>query len=121
MSLISRFHCYANKSQSYRRVDQIDSKVVVPRERDRSTADGYATLPLLLETVGDRVPAMHFAQRSNLARIEQHAFGGRRLARVNVGEYANVANVTGTVAQGDQTVGRSSQAKDQLGQEELHL
>ncbi|MNL03037.1 hypothetical protein D3C87_1235620 [compost metagenome] len=75
------------------RVDQVDLRCV-PADRDGRAADGDAALLLLrLEVHAGRATA-HVADAMALAGIEQDAFGGGGLARVDVGNDADVADVS---------------------------
>src|SRR6202012_1872343 len=74
------------------RVDQVDLRAV-PVHRDGRAVDGDAALALLRIEGQARVAVVHFADAMVLARVEQDAFGGRGLARVDVRDDADVAQV----------------------------
>ena len=78
-----------------RSVDQVDL-VALPLARDRRALDRDAALALLLEVVGRRaglavLGVVDFDDLVLLARVIEHALGRRGLARVDMGDNADVA------------------------------
>jgi len=81
-----------------RRVDQVDLRAparrrVLPRRRDRGGRDRDAALALLRHPVSDGRAIVHVADAIRAPGIEQHALRQRRLAGVNVGDDADVADL----------------------------
>ena len=74
------------------RVDQIDLNVF-PRERDRGGVDRDAAFLLLGIVVGDGGAFIDRADAVAEPAVEQHPFGDGGLARVDVGDDADVAKV----------------------------
>ena len=78
-----------------RSVDQVDL-VALPFARDRGALNRDAALALLLEVVGRRaglavLGVVDFDDLVLLARVIEHALGRRGLARVDMGDNADVA------------------------------
>jgi hypothetical protein len=88
-----------------RRIDQIDldlwtSDHTVPARRLHLPGEGHAggvdrnpPLLLLRIVVGDRGPLVHFAHSVAEAAVIQHPLGDGRLAGIDVGDHADVAEV----------------------------
>ena len=66
-----------------RRIDDVDADVL-PGAGGRGGGDGDAALLLLLHPVHGRRTLMHFSDTVRDARIEEDAFGRRRLSGVDV-------------------------------------
>ena len=75
-----------------RRVDDVDA-VVLPRSSRRGRGDGDAALALLDHPVHRRGAFMHFARSVDPTGVEEDALGGRRFARIDVGNDADVARL----------------------------
>ena len=78
-----------------RRVDEVDL-IALPLAGDRRALDRDAALALLLEVVGGRaglavLRVVDFDDLVLLARVIEHALGGRGLARIDMGDDADVA------------------------------
>ena len=79
------------------RVDDVDAMLVVllvhalPEARGRGGSDRDAALLFLLHPVHDRSAVVDLADLVGEAGVEQHALGCGRLARVDVGDDADVA------------------------------
>ena len=74
------------------RIDNVNA-VVPPEAGDRRRGNRDAALALLLHPVGDGGAIIHVAHPIRLACIEQDPLGGRRLARINVGDDAYVTDM----------------------------
>ena len=66
----------------------------VPEAGDGGGCDSDAALALLLHPVGRGVAVMHFAYLVRAAGVEKHALAGGGLARVDVGDDAEVAHAS---------------------------
>ena len=71
-------------------VDYVDG-VAGPLAGDCGGLDGYSALALLDHEVGCGVAVMHVAVLVYLTGVEKYAFGGRRLARIDVGDDSDVS------------------------------
>ncbi len=65
---------------------------LAPETGDGSRGDGDAALALLLHPVGGRLALVHLADFVLRTGVEEHALGRGRLARVNVGNDAEVSH-----------------------------
>ncbi len=73
-----------------RRVDDVEA-MLVPLAAGRGGLDRNAALLLLVHEVGRRFAVVDFARTMNFPRELQDALGRGRLARVDVGKYADVS------------------------------
>ncbi len=74
------------------RVDEVDG-AVAPLERNAGAVDGDAAFLLLLVPVGGRVALVHGAEQVRGPAVVEEVFGGRGLARVDVGDDAQIADL----------------------------
>ena len=74
------------------RVDQVDL-VVAPGNGGGGAVDGDAPRPLLRVVVHGGVAVMHFTGAVDFAGGEQHPFTDRGLARIDVGNDADIAKL----------------------------
>ena len=79
-----------------RRIDEIDHQRtpvgIFPATSDRRRDDRDSPLALLVEIVGGGVPLVDIPHPVDLAGVIQDPLGGRRLARVDVRNDADIAN-----------------------------
>ena len=64
----------------------------VPGNGDRGRGDGDASFAFLLHVVHRGVAVVDVADRANETGVEQHPFDGRRFARVDVRDDAEISN-----------------------------
>jgi hypothetical protein len=80
----------SGKVDMSRRIDDVNA-MSAPKARHRRRCDRDPALALLFHPVGDGSAVIHVAQAMRSPSVEQNALGGRRLARVDVGNDANIA------------------------------
>ena len=77
-------------------VDQVEP-AVAPAAGGGGRGDGDAALLLLGHPVHDRLAVMHLTHLVGLAAVKEDALGHGRLARVDVGDDAEIADVADTI------------------------